>query len=132
MQLCRGHSESSKPTRAAMDSGTVLRSGRGSTPTAKALRRERIFARLRADWAYDEIAREERLTPRRVRQIVSEALQRQEVDDGSDPAMLQHARLDRALRLAAQARPVSKVRKRLALLLTQRRPPSPILHQGID
>jgi hypothetical protein len=69
------------------------------------LRRERIFARRRADWAYDEIAREERLTPRRVGQIVSEALQRQEVDDGSAHAMPQHARLGRALRLAAQARP---------------------------
>ncbi len=67
------------------------------------MRRERIFARLRGGWAYEDIAREERVTPRRVRQIVSEALQRRQVDDGSDHAMLQHARLEKALRLAAEA-----------------------------
>jgi hypothetical protein len=72
-------------------------------PLWQGVRRERIFARLRGGWAYDEIAREERVTPRRVRQIVSEALQRRQVDDGSDHAMLQLARLDKALRLAAEA-----------------------------
>ena len=36
--------------------------------------RGRIFARLREGYAYDEIAREEQLTPERVRQIVREAL----------------------------------------------------------
>ena len=44
------------------------------------LQREHIFARLRLGWAYEDIAREERVTTRRVRQIVSEALQRQQVD----------------------------------------------------
>ena len=42
------------------------------------------------------------MTPHRVRQIVSEALQRQKVDVGSDHAMLQRARLENALRLSAQ------------------------------
>jgi hypothetical protein len=86
-----------------MDSGTALPKRARLNPHGKALRRERIFARLRGGWAYDEIAREERVTPRRVRQIVSEALRRRQVDDGSDHAMLQHARLEKALRLAAEA-----------------------------
>ena len=37
----------------------------------KAKRRRRIFARLREGWAYDEIAREERVSAERIRQIVS-------------------------------------------------------------
>jgi hypothetical protein len=37
-------------------------------------RRARIFERMRSGFAYAEIAREERLTPLRVRQIVSETL----------------------------------------------------------
>jgi hypothetical protein len=43
------------------------------------------------------------VTPRRVRQIVSEALRRRKVDGGSDHAMLQLARLEHALRLSAEA-----------------------------
>src|SRR5208282_3090220 len=88
---------------AGMDDGTALPKRARLNPYGKALRRERIFARLRGGWAYEEIAREERVTPRRVRQIVSEALQRRQVDDGSDHAMLQLARLEQALRLAAEA-----------------------------
>jgi hypothetical protein len=42
----------------------------------RALRRKRIFARLRDGWTYDEIAREERLTTERVREIVNEVLLR--------------------------------------------------------
>jgi hypothetical protein len=86
-----------------MDSGTALPNLPRLNPYGKALRRERIFAWLRAGWAYDDIAREERVTPRRVRQIVSEALQRRKVDGGSDHAMLQLARLEHALRLSAEA-----------------------------
>ncbi|MBV8104282.1 MAG: hypothetical protein JO223_06610 [Hyphomicrobiales bacterium] len=37
----------------------------------KAARRKRIFARLREGWAYDETARQDRVTGRRVRHIVS-------------------------------------------------------------
>ena len=72
-------------------------------PHGKAVRRERIFERLRGGWAYGAIAREERVTPRRIRQIVSEALQRQHADGGSDQAMLQLVRLENALRLAVEA-----------------------------
>ena len=85
-----------------MDNGTVLSKRPRLNPYGKALRRERIFARLRLGWTYEDIAGEERVTPRRVRQIVSEALRRQKVDGGSDHAILQHARLENALRLSAQ------------------------------
>ena len=40
----------------------------------KAARRKRIFERLREGWAYDEIAREERVSAERIRQIVPEVL----------------------------------------------------------
>jgi hypothetical protein len=86
-----------------MDGGTVLAKRPRLNRYGKALRRERIFARLRGGWAYEDIAREEHVTIRRVRQIVSEALRRRQVDDGSDHAMLQLARLEQALRLAAEA-----------------------------
>jgi hypothetical protein len=67
------------------------------------LRRARIFARLREGWPYAEIAREEGLTDRRIRQIVSETLKKRVVDDSADHALLQLARLEPALRLAAGA-----------------------------
>ena len=85
-----------------MDNETVLPKRARLNPYGKAVRRERIFARLRLGWTYEDIAGEERVTPHRVRQIVSEALQRQKVDGGSDHAMLQRARLENALRLSAQ------------------------------
>jgi len=47
------------------------------------MRRGRIFARMREGWAYDEIAREEGLTAERIRQIVSEVLQKRKVDTGA-------------------------------------------------
>jgi DNA-directed RNA polymerase sigma subunit (sigma70/sigma32) len=40
------------------------------------LRRRRIFARLREGLAYDEIAREEGVSGERIRQIVSQVLQK--------------------------------------------------------
>jgi len=40
----------------------------------RAARTKRIFARMREGWAYDEIARDEGLSPVRVRQIVAEVL----------------------------------------------------------
>ena len=72
-------------------------------PYTKALRRERIFSRLRMGWPTAEIAREERLSERRVRKIVSDALRRQTVDDASDHALLQLVRLEGAQALAAEA-----------------------------
>ncbi len=72
-------------------------------PYAKALRRERIFARLRLGWAYRDIAREERVSEQRIRQIVSDALQRQGVDTAQDHALLQLMRLETAHAVAARA-----------------------------
>jgi hypothetical protein len=61
-----------------MDSRVAVAKRPRLNPYGKALRRERIFARLRGGWAYEDIAREEHVTTRRVRQIVSEALQRRQ------------------------------------------------------
>ncbi len=70
---------------------------------AKAERRKRIFARLREGWAYDEIAREERLSDERTRQIVSEVLGKRVIDRGADHAHLQLERLMPALRVVGEA-----------------------------
>ncbi len=86
-----------------MENGTTPRRRLRLNPHGKALRRERIFERLRGGWAYEAIADEEKVTPRRIRQIVSEALQRQQADSASEQAMLQLVRLENALRLGAEA-----------------------------
>jgi hypothetical protein len=69
----------------------------------KMQRRKRIFARLREGLSYDEIAAEEHLTGTRIRQIVSEVLQKRAVDNGADHAKLQLDRLAPAIQLAAEA-----------------------------
>ncbi len=67
-------------------------------------RQGRIFARPREGWDYDEIAREEKLTPERIRRIVRQALERRRiVDEGAEHAKLQLARLAPAMRLALEA-----------------------------
>jgi DNA-binding CsgD family transcriptional regulator len=66
-------------------------------------RRERIFARMREGFAYDEIAAEEGVTAERIRQIVSETLQKRGVDPAADHAKLQLARLERVMSVAAEA-----------------------------
>jgi hypothetical protein len=70
---------------------------------SKAARRKRIFDKLREGWAYDEIAREERVSPERIRQIVSEVLGKRVIDRGADHAHLQLERLMPALRLVGEA-----------------------------
>jgi hypothetical protein len=67
--------------------------GRRLNVLGKAARRKRIFARLREGWAYDEIAREERVSAERVRQIVAEVLGKRVIDRGVDHAHLQLERL---------------------------------------
>jgi DNA-binding CsgD family transcriptional regulator len=67
------------------------------------LRRRRIFARLREGWSYEEIASEEGVSRERIRQIVSEVLQKRAVDSGADHAKLQLDRLAPAMQLAAEA-----------------------------
>jgi hypothetical protein len=53
--------------------------------------------------AYDEIAVKEGVTATRIRQIVSEVLQKRAVDSGGDHAKLQLDRLAPAVQLGAEA-----------------------------
>jgi uncharacterized membrane protein YccC len=66
-------------------------------------RRRRIFARLREGLSYEEIAADEGVTATRIRQIVSEVLQKRAVDSGADHAKLQLVRLAPVMQLAAEA-----------------------------
>ncbi len=66
-------------------------------------RRRRVFARLREGFTYHEIAAEEGVSSARVRQIVSEELQKRAVDSGADHAKLQLDRLAPAVQLGAEA-----------------------------
>jgi hypothetical protein len=72
-------------------------------PYTKAERRERIFANLRLGWSYERIALEEGVSERRIRQIVTEALRREKLDEPTDHALLQLFRLEAAHALAARA-----------------------------
>jgi transcriptional regulator with XRE-family HTH domain len=66
-------------------------------------RRRRVFARLREGWTYEEIAADEGVSHSRIRQIVSEELQKRAVDSGAEHAKLQLDRLAPAIQLAAEA-----------------------------
>jgi transcriptional regulator with XRE-family HTH domain len=66
-------------------------------------RRRRVFARLREGWTYDEIANEEGVSRSRIRQIVSEELEKRAVDSGAEHAKLQLDRLAPAVQLGAEA-----------------------------
>jgi len=72
-------------------------------PLHQGLRRERIFTKLGLGWTYRAIAGEERLSERRVYQIVSDALERQGVDTVTDHALIQLVRLENAQATAARA-----------------------------
>jgi hypothetical protein len=86
-----------------MDGFGIVRSRpRRLTAYARAVRQARIFARLRG-WAHDDIARDESLSTKRVRQIVSEALQRRPVSDDEMHVRLQIERLSPALKAAGAA-----------------------------
>jgi hypothetical protein len=69
----------------------------------KMARRKRIFARLREGASYEEIGAEEGVSRERIRQIVSEVLQKRAVDSGADHAKLQLDRLAPLMQLAAEA-----------------------------
>jgi hypothetical protein len=73
------------------------------TAYARAARQARIFARLGDGWAHDDIAREESLSTKRVRQIVSQALKRRPVSDDETHVCLQIERLGPALQAAGAA-----------------------------
>jgi hypothetical protein len=79
------------------------RPGRQLNVLGKAERRKRIFARLREGWAYEEIAGEERISAERIRQIVSEVLDKRVIDRGVDHAHLQLERLMPAMRIVGEA-----------------------------
>ncbi len=66
-------------------------------------RAKRILERLRGGSPYDEVAHEEGLSERRVRQIVAKFLEEREPLDGAAHAGIQIARLDQAMRVASQA-----------------------------
>ena len=72
------------------------------TAQDREIRRLRIFAARQAGQSYDEIARAENLTSERIRQIVVDTLKRRLLDPVRDHARLQIARLDPALRVAAE------------------------------
>ena len=76
----------------------------------RALRQGRVLARLREGWAYEEIARAEAVTVERVRDIVGEILGAREIDDESEHARLQIARLEMALKAAGEAVAAGNIR----------------------
>jgi predicted transcriptional regulator len=87
-----------------MDTETAPRAARPRlNPYTKAERRERILARLRLGWTHEKIAQEEGVSERRIRQIVADAMRREELDDPSDHALLQLMRLESPHALAAEA-----------------------------
>ncbi|HEY3720604.1 MAG TPA: hypothetical protein VGL41_10750 [Roseiarcus sp.] len=65
-------------------------------------RRIRIMAMVRSGFSYEEIARDERVSRERIRQIVTQSLKTDDRADRVDQARLQMARLEPALRLAAR------------------------------
>ena len=84
-----------------MTASTPLASARRAlSPAARALRLQRIFARLQEGASYKDIAAEEGLSRERLRQIVHAATARRK--DPPDHKRMQFARLEPALRLAAR------------------------------
>ena len=71
------------------------------SPAARALRLQRIYARMQDGAAYAEIAAEEGVSRERLRQIVRAATTRGRQDERPDHSRMQIARLTPALRLAA-------------------------------
>ena len=76
---------------------------RQTTRFTRSARNKRIVERLRGGFGYDEIAREEKLTERRVRQIVKEALEGREALESAVHAHMQIDRLGQAMRAAGEA-----------------------------
>lgn len=66
--------EKTGESEADMDGGTAPAKRPKLHPHGKALRWERIFERMRGGWSYEAIAAEQGVTPRRIRQIISEGL----------------------------------------------------------
>jgi hypothetical protein len=75
---------------------------RVTNPFAAAERKARIYTHLTEGWSYEAIAGVEGLSRERVRQIVKECLEQRTAEPDRDYKRVQAARLDTALRLAAQ------------------------------
>ena len=65
-------------------------------------RRIRIMGMVRSGFSYEEIARDERLSRERIRQIVTQSFKTDDLADQVGQARVQMARLEPALRLAAR------------------------------
>ena len=84
-----------------MTPSSSRRSASALSPAARALRLQRIYARMQDGAAYAEIAAEESVSRERLRQIIRAATTRGRPDDRPDHSRMQIARLTPALRLAA-------------------------------
>jgi hypothetical protein len=73
----------------------VFRRAAGGSPFGRSARNWRIVERLREGFGYDEIARERKLSERRLHQIVKQALERREALEGAVHAHMQIDRLGR-------------------------------------
>ncbi len=76
---------------------------RKTTPYSRSARNRLIVERLREGFGYDEIAREQKLSGRRVRQIVQQALEGREALDSAVHAHMQIDRIGQAMRVAGDA-----------------------------
>ena len=76
---------------------------RKTTPFGRSARNRRIVERLREGYGFHEIAREEKLSERRVRQIVKQALEGREALESAVHAHMQIDRLGQAMRVAGDA-----------------------------
>jgi hypothetical protein len=81
----------------------VERPRKRRTKFSRAARAKRILEQLREGWAYDDIAREEGLTERRLRQIVAEFVKTRGALGDAAHAQVQIERLSRAMRVASDA-----------------------------
>ena len=84
----------------AMDEKTGKRP---TTEFSRSARNARIVERAREGVGYDEIAREEQLTERSVRRIVTRSFAGREAQESALHAQLQIDRVSRALRVAGEA-----------------------------
>src|SRR5271166_1868812 len=92
-----------RPERQARTRMDEQQTRRRQTQFTRASRANRILERTREGWACDEVARKERLTEQRVRQIVTRFLQEREAVSDDAHSNMQIDRLGRAMRVAGDA-----------------------------
>jgi len=99
------------------------------------VRRFRVLGWLQAGLSYDEIAGQEGISRRRVREVVGEALKRWEEDQIVDRNVLNEVRMAPALRLAARAIVEGKlegVDRLIKVIDRLDKSRKPTLHRGYD